>query len=420
MSAAEQLGFDNMPRRLVRATPTRLTGWLDCPRRYRFTYLERPTPPKGPPWAHNSVGAAVHTALANWWRLPVQRRTPEAAGALLVNGWLTDGFRDRDQSDRWRELAREMVEDYAAGLDPTDEPIGVERTVALRTPVLALSGRADRIDERLPAPPDPDSDDDPDAWPRPRAAAASASTANLSSVTTPVAQNPIQAGQAAAGPAGDSASSPGSPPPTAAAAGPTMQGAATLPGPIQVARAATGPAADSSASSRSAAPATRAPATSAPAGVGERPPVELVIVDYKTGRHVPTTDDARGSLALAVYAAAAQATLRRHCRRVELHHLPSRTVVSWQHTTESLRRHLDRANAIGDEVAEAEAAYPNLRGPEIDEVFPPRPGPQCRWCDFAAHCPQGREAYPTRRSWEGLATDESGPLRTEVPETWNG
>ena len=32
---------------------------------------------------------------------------------------------------------------------------------------------------------------------------------------------------------------------------------------------------------------------------------ELVVVDYKTGRHLLTTDSARGSLALAIYAVAA-------------------------------------------------------------------------------------------------------------------
>ncbi len=61
---AGQLGFEGMPRRLYPCTPTRLTTWLDCPRRYRMTYLDRPPPPKGAPWAHNSVGASVHNALA--------------------------------------------------------------------------------------------------------------------------------------------------------------------------------------------------------------------------------------------------------------------------------------------------------------------------------------------------------------------
>jgi putative RecB family exonuclease len=78
--AAEQLGFEGMPKRLYPCTPSRLNTWLDCPRRYRMTYLDRPKPEKGPPWAHNSVGASVHNALAGWWRLPVADRTPETAG----------------------------------------------------------------------------------------------------------------------------------------------------------------------------------------------------------------------------------------------------------------------------------------------------------------------------------------------------
>ena len=41
-----------------------------------------------------------------------------------------------------------MVEGYVAGLDPADEPVGVERTVATRTEVIAVSGRIDRLDSR--------------------------------------------------------------------------------------------------------------------------------------------------------------------------------------------------------------------------------------------------------------------------------
>ena len=59
---------------------------------------------------------------------------------------------------------------------------------------------------------------------------------------------------------------------------------------------------------------------------------ELVVVDYKTGRHLLSVDDARSSLALAIYALAAARALRRDCRRVELHHLPSGQVLAWEHT----------------------------------------------------------------------------------------
>lgn len=276
----DQLGLEGLPPRLYACTPTRLNAWLDCPRRYRFGYLERPTPPKGPPWAHNSVGACVHNALRGWWGLPRDRRTPEGAGALVDAGWLDDGFRDSAQSARWRDLARRMVLDYVAGLDPDDEPRGVERTVAARTATLAVSGRVDRIDDR---------------------------------------------------------------------------------------------------------------------------DGELVVVDYKTGRRSPGRADARGSLALALYVLGVRRTLRGTCRRVELHHLPSGSVAAFDHTEESLGRHLGRAEALAGEAAAADAAFAaGLGAADVDVLFPPRPGPLCGWCDFARHCAEGRAAAPTRRPWDGL------------------
>ena len=56
-----------------------------------------------------------------------------------------------------------------------------------------------------------------------------------------------------------------------------------------------------------------------PAGPGAGRATELAVVDYKTGRHPLTIDDARSSLALALYALAAGRVLRQPCYRVELH-----------------------------------------------------------------------------------------------------
>ena len=62
-----QLALEGVPRRLFACTPSRLQTWLDCPRRYRMTYVERPVTPRGQAWGHTTVGAAVHVALARWW-----------------------------------------------------------------------------------------------------------------------------------------------------------------------------------------------------------------------------------------------------------------------------------------------------------------------------------------------------------------
>ncbi|MDQ0368352.1 RecB family exonuclease [Catenuloplanes indicus] len=145
----EQLGFPGMPQRLFVCTPSKLGSFIDCPRRYRYAYVDRPTPPKGPPWGHNSLGASVHTALKNWFDLPAGRRRPGVLPTLLKATWVREGYRDVEQErEAWR-AALAWLDGYLAGLDPAFEPVGVERTVAARTTVLALSGRADRIDARV-------------------------------------------------------------------------------------------------------------------------------------------------------------------------------------------------------------------------------------------------------------------------------
>ncbi|MEV6966411.1 PD-(D/E)XK nuclease family protein [Hamadaea sp. NPDC051192] len=274
----EQLGFDlgDLPDRLFTCTPSKLASYLDCPRRYRYTYIDRPAPPKGPPWAHNSLGASVHTALKNWYAVDPDRRRSVALAPLLRATWVTEGYRDADQQREVFARALAWLESYIATLDPADEPIGVERVVAAKTSVLALSGRADRIDRR-----------------------------------------------------GD----------------------------------------------------------------------ELVIVDYKTGRSTSTPDDARGSLALALYAYAAARQFRRRCTRVELHHLPSGTIAAHEHTEESLQRQVNRAEGTAKDIIAAEKQV--AQGRDADDVFPPQPGALCSWCDYRKTCPAGATA-PVREPWTSV------------------
>ena len=278
--APEQLEFSGLPRPLFQATPSKLATF-DCPRRYRMTYVDRPTLPKGAPWAHNTMGAAVHVALARWWQLAVPNRTPLNGAALVRRAWQQDGFASETQSLAWREQAAENVARYLTDEqhrgDTSVEPRGIERTVATRTSVLAVSGRADRIDER---------------------------------------------------------------------------------------------------------------------------DGELVIVDYKTGRARLDTDDARGSQALALYALAAERTLHQRCRRVELHHIRTGTVAAFEHTDDSLRQHVARAEQTATDIV---ASLDTVAGgADPDDVFEPNPGPSCSWCDFRRHCPEGQAVSTPKHPWDGL------------------
>ena len=279
----EQGTFPGMPTPLYAASPSRLLAWLDCPRRYRFAYLDRPRPPSRPQRAHTSVGVSTHNALRDWW--DSTPRTPQTGGRLVREGWIGLGFRDERQSEVWRERVREEVTAYLGGVDASRVPIGIERTAAFKTEKLAFFGRIDRLDDR---------------------------------------------------------------------------------------------------------------------------DGELVVVDYKTGRRPLTDEDARTSLPLALYAAAVWKMFRRRCMRVELHHVPTGTVVSHTHSDDSLVAKVREAESIAADLRRADAEYA-VSGTDA-ECFPPRLSPLCRWCDYRAHCPPGQAVGPEHESWAALeAPSESVP-----------
>jgi len=143
-----QTELAGMPPRLYAASPSRLLALVDCPRRYRMQYLDRPRPEQRPQRAHTSFGLAVHNALRDWWDLPRERRTASAGRELVRQSWIETGFRDPEQSGEWRRRAQEHVIAYLTRVDPDDHPTGIERTVSFVSGDLRVTGRIDRLDDR--------------------------------------------------------------------------------------------------------------------------------------------------------------------------------------------------------------------------------------------------------------------------------
>lgn len=276
-----QEGLPGLPRPLYAASPSKLLTFLDCPRRYRFAYLDRPTPSRRPQRAHTSIGTSVHQALRDWWDVPLERRRPSAGADLVRRNWIDVGFVDRAQSDRWRDRSAGAVRAYLSGVDPEVQPVGIERSVGFVSGEVRIHGRIDRLDDR---------------------------------------------------------------------------------------------------------------------------DGQLVVVDYKTSRRVSDTEEARTSLALALYAAAVWKMFRRPTFRVELHHVPTGTVAAAEHTRESLTRKVEQARSIAVDARRADDDHAR-HGP-ASELFPAVTGPLCGWCDFRDHCPQGRRAAPEQARWAALGEED--------------
>lgn len=292
MAATEQLILNEMPKPLRAVTPAKLSTFDRCPRRFRYQYLDRPTPVRTGAWAHTGIGAAIHNALKELWDLPIERRTPEAARSLLSTGWPAHGFRDDRQRAYALQVATDQLAAYVEGMDLQIQPRGIERTVGAPYASLAISGRVDRVDERL--------DED----------------------------------------------------------------------------------------QRS----------------------HLVIVDYKTGRAIPTEDEARSSLQLALYTVAVRRTFRARAYRVELHHIPTGTVAGWDYTERTLDRQLRRASDTADDIENAAAKVAS--GIDRDTAYPAHTGTWCGFCDFRPSCREGQGAGPARDPWFALNEEPAAAVDT--------
>ena len=272
----------------VKLSPTKVSTWQACPRRYYLSYVARRRSTRA--WAHLSYGNAVHSALRGWFDLPAEQRSMTIVPELVERAWSDAGFRDAEQRDACKKQATDIVRSYLQGLDPDFEPLSVERTLAFKENTFVMEGRIDRLDE--------------------------SSTA-------------------------------------------------------------------------------------------------VAVVDYKTGKLPPSTDDVRSSSALAMYALMVQRTLNRPCFDVALHHVPSGTEVGWTHSPESLERQLSRMSEIAADIARAQDTW-DATGVDsetadevLDVVFPAHPSPLCGFCDFWDECAPGQAQARRRDSWDGLALDEN-------------
>ena len=149
---------------------------------------------------------------------------------------------------------------------------------------------------------------------------------------------------------------------------------------------------------RSAGP-VRAGSTGSTSG----PTASVVVVDYKTGRQPPSDDDARSSLALALYAVAAARTLSAGPARWSSC-TTSRPARSRRRRTP---RRAWRARSPRPSPSPARRGRPTRRtrrAPRTTSTFPARPSSLCSWCDFRRACPQGRAAATEREPWSAVPT----------------
>lgn len=141
-----------MPRKPT-LSPTKITTYLACPVKYKWTYVDA----RGR-WylrskSYYSFGTSLHKVLERFHDAgDAGVRTTEEAVAALEESWIDAGYRSADEAAEALGEGREIVARYVEErlkAAPTAKTLFTERQMRLDLGEFALIGRLDRLDERV-------------------------------------------------------------------------------------------------------------------------------------------------------------------------------------------------------------------------------------------------------------------------------
>lgn len=131
-------------------SPTRISTYLACPVRYRWTYLD----PRGR-WylrakSYFSFGASLHKVLERFHdSRDAGVTTKEQALGALEESWIEAGYRSAQEMEEALGTGKQIVETYVeafASAPPEAEVLYVEKPFRLDMGPFVLLGRVDRVD----------------------------------------------------------------------------------------------------------------------------------------------------------------------------------------------------------------------------------------------------------------------------------
>jgi RecB family exonuclease len=132
-------------------SPSKITTYLACPVKFKWTYLDA----RGR-WylrskSYYSFGTSLHRALERFHDSgDVGVQTTNEAVAALEESWIDAGYRSADEAAEALSEGREIVSRYVADqllINRSSRTLFTERQMRVAMPSFDLVGRVDRLDE---------------------------------------------------------------------------------------------------------------------------------------------------------------------------------------------------------------------------------------------------------------------------------
>lgn len=129
----------------------KLAMFLECPRRYKFQYIDGLAEQFKVAKPHFTMGENVHITLREFFeKLKPEERTSEKLESILRKVWKKNrlGFKDKEEERKYGLAAVEMLKNFYQREDIKKKPIELEKMQKLSIDKkIVLQGKIDRIDK---------------------------------------------------------------------------------------------------------------------------------------------------------------------------------------------------------------------------------------------------------------------------------
>ncbi len=134
---------------MLHLSPTKIFTFEECPRRYKFIYIDGLAKFYRKDRPYFTMGENVHAALKEVYSLPPKSRTQAKLEEILWEKWAANrkGFADEQEEENFKSRALEQVRWFAQNFDLTRTPFLTEATIQEEISGLILEGRIDRVDK---------------------------------------------------------------------------------------------------------------------------------------------------------------------------------------------------------------------------------------------------------------------------------
>jgi len=129
-----------------RFSATMLSVYKECPRKFKYQYIDKLGKKFKQPRAYFSLGNSVHSSLEKFMKYEPSKRNQELLQAILEKEWISEGYFNKEHEEEFFHRAVDMLNNFYKSGEWKAEPDFIEQWFEVEVSDFTLIGRIDRMD----------------------------------------------------------------------------------------------------------------------------------------------------------------------------------------------------------------------------------------------------------------------------------